>query len=192
MGKYVTNIIDNESLKEVVHLIRNGYTDLDGVPHKPNPQIATILILQANMGCRIGDIVNMRKEDIVFDSNAWKLNIIEEKTGKARPFIIPRPVKDIIDMYCKDNAINSGRLFTIKKHAVWKQMRAVTKYLGLENTSCHSLRKASAMRVYISSGKDIALTCDYLNHSSPKTTMRYLKRSSKQMDEAISKSVILL
>lgn len=190
MGKYTTKLIDTDTIKKIILAVREGYTH-DGIKHRPNAQLATILLLQANLGCRIGDIVNMKVESVVYDGEAWRLNIIEEKTGKARPFLVPTPVKQMIDDYCKANHIESGRLFKITEQAVWKQMRYVTKYLGLSETSCHSLRKAAGLRIYLESGKDIALTTDFYNHSSTAVTMKYLHRSSKQMDEAISKSTVI-
>lgn len=192
MGEYVTRILSNDEIKEIVVNIRDGYVGKDGTPHRPNPQIATILLLQANLGCRICDIVNLSLENIDFDGDAWRLNLIEQKTGKPRPFIIPAPVKELIDNYCEIHNITSGRLFTVKEAAVWKQLRNVRDYLGLENVGTHSFRKSAGFRVYMDSGMDIALTTQFYNHSSPNVTMRYLNRSSKQMDEAISKSVCLL
>lgn len=192
MGKYVTRMIDNEEVKAIISTIAKGYTDNDGIPHKPNTQVATILTLQANLGCRIGDICALTAESFVWDGDAWKLNIMEQKTGKARYFIVTKPVKAFIDKWMKEKKITTGKLFSIGEYAVWKQLRAATTVLEYENVSAHSFRKNAAFRVYQNSGKDIALTSAFLNHSDTKTTMLYLRRSSKQMDEAISKSTVLL
>ncbi len=191
MGRYVTEMIDIEQTAAVLKALRNGY-ELNGVKHRPNYQIATILLLQANLGCRIGDIVHLTVENIVFDGETWRLDMEEEKTGKVRRFVIPTPVKDMIDEWCKMKKITSGRLFYIEEPAVWKQLRAVTAFLGIKNVSAHSFRKAAAYRVYLDSGKDIALTSQYLNHSSTSTTLLYLKRTSKQMDDLLSRSVVIV
>lgn len=192
MGSYTTRILSDKETKEIITTIRDGYEDFDGVPHKPNPQIATILLLQANLGCRINDIVHLEVDNIIYDGEAYRLNLIEQKTGKPRPFLVPTPVKKIIDKYCQINYITSGRLFNISAQAVWKAMRQVTKYLGMDNVSCHSFRKASGLRVYLKSGKDIALTTQFYNHSSTAITMNYLKRSSKQMDDIVSQAVCMI
>lgn len=192
MGSFTTRPLSTKELQDIIESVATGYTDNDGIHHKPNKQIAAILTLQANLGCRIGDICRLTVESIVFDGDAWKLDMIEQKTGKKRNFIIPSPVKRFIDRWIKDNHIVSGKLFSIGEDAVWKQLRGVTNYLCLDNVSAHSFRKAAALRIYESSGKDIALTSSFLNHSDTKTTLIYLKRSSKQMDDIISKSVCLL
>lgn len=192
MGRYTTRILSDVEVKKIITTIRDGYISKDGTPHRANPQIATILLLQANLGCRINDIVHMAVENIVFDGEAWRLNLIEQKTSKKRPFIVPTPVKAIIDDYCRINCIHTGRLFTIEAPAVWKAMRQVSEYLGLCEVSCHSFRKAAALRTYLLSDKDIALTSQFLNHSSPSTSLRYLKRTSKQMDDILSQSTCLV
>lgn len=191
MGRYTTNLIDNEQISDIITVMRSGY-EYNGVKHRSNYQIATILLLQANLGCRIGDIVHLEVENIVFDGEAYRLDMIEEKTGKLRRYIVPTPVKAIIDDWCRMKCITSGRLFNIEEPAVWKQMRAVTGYLNYKNTSCHSFRKACAMRIYNDSGKDIALTSQFLNHSNTSVTMAYLKRSTKQMDEICSQSAVMV
>lgn len=191
MGKYTTAMVDNTQISDIIKVLRQGYT-YNGVKHRSNYQIATIMLLQANLGCRIGDIVNLEIENIVFDGEAWRLDMVEEKTGKKRRFIVPSPVKAIIDDWCRMKCITAGRLFTIGEDAVWKQLRAVTAYLNMQDVSCHSFRKAAAFRVYMDSGKDIALTSQFLNHSSTTTSLLYLKRSSKQMDDIISQSAIVV
>lgn len=191
MGRYTTRPLEDGEIRDLIDIIASGYTDNDGIPHKPNKQVATILVLQANLGCRIGDICALTVESFSFDGNAWRLDIKEQKTGKARLFVVPGPVKRFIDKWIAENGIKAGRLFSISEYAVWKQLRAATAVLGMENVSCHSLRKFAALRLYNASGKDIALTSAFLNHSDTKTTLLYLKRSTKQMDEVLSNSTIL-
>lgn len=191
MGKYTTAQAENQQVKNVIECIKNGYKH-NGIQHEPNPQIATILLLQANLGCRINDIVNLKAENIVFDGYTWKLDLVEQKTGKRRNFIVTEYTKQIIDAWEKNYKITEGRLFDISAQAVWKQMRAVTDYLGYKDFSCHSIRKNAGLRCYIASGKDIALVSQFYQHSSPAITAQYLKRSSKQMDEALSKAVFIV
>lgn len=188
MGSYVTTALSNEDYERLVKTIRIGYTH-NGVKHRPNNQIATILVLEANLGCRIGDIIALTTNSFILDGGIWKLNITEEKTGKGRYFIVPAPVKDFIDTYCKNNGIISGRLFDIEAPAVWKQLRAATAYLGLENTSTHSLRKKIACDLYEQTGHDIEAVCAFLNHASINTTRRYIRRSDAQLEAAITTAV---
>ena len=192
MGSYTTTSIKDSQYKEMIEIIREGYTDFDGVTHRPNMQLATILILEANLGCRIGDIISMTTDSIIDDGGIFKLNIIEQKTGKKRNFIVPKPVKVFIDNYIREANIYRGPLFDIKAPAVWKQLRAVTAYMGLDNISTHSFRKMAACNLYEATGHDIEAVCEFLNHSSTKITREYIKRSDAQLESAIEKCVNII
>ena len=190
MGSYTTRSCTEKSYKDIVKCAREGFV-YNGVKHRPNNQLATILVLEANLGCRIGDIINLTTESIIKDGDFWKLNIVEEKTGKKRTFIVPEEIKCFIDAYIDEVGIYKGNLFTCKKHAVWKQMRAITGYLNLPETSTHSLRKYRANEIYEQTNHDIELVCAYLQHSDIKITRQYIKRSDAQLEKAISQSVSL-
>ena len=190
MGSFTTRALTASEYENLVKTIRIGY-EYNGVKHRPNDQIATILVLEANLGCRIGDIMNMTTESIIDDGGIWKLNITEQKTGKKRNFIVPKPIKAFIDHYATSRGITSGYLFDISAPAVWKQLRAATAYLGLKNCSTHSLRKYRACCLYDSTGHDIEAVAAFLNHSSINTTRRYIRRSDAQLETAITASVCL-
>jgi site-specific recombinase XerD len=174
----------------MVDTVRMGYIS-NGIYHRPNKQFATILVLEANLGCRIGDILNLTTESIIKDGMFWKLNIIEEKTNKKRTFIVPESVKAFIDDYCYEEGIYSGKIFKCGKQATWKNMRYICEYLNLDDTSTHSLRKMKAEKLYEESGHDIELVCEFLQHSGINTTRNYLKRSDAQLEKAISQTVTL-
>lgn len=190
MGAYTTKAVNEETYKEMVRLARSGYIH-DGIYHRPNNQLATILVLEANLGCRIGDIINLTTDSIIKDGDFWKLNIIEEKTNKKRSFIVPQALKSFIDNYTYEQSIYRGKLFTVTKQAVWKQLRYITDYLNLPDTSTHSLRKYRANVLYEQTNHDIELVCTFLQHADIQTTRRYLKRSDAQLEKAISQSVTL-
>lgn len=189
MGRYSCRALNEKQYKEMVQTIREGYTDYDGVKHRPNNQLATILILEANLGCRIGDILNLTTESIILDGSVYKLNITEQKTGKKRCFIVPKPVKNFIDAYIREANLYRGPLFDIKAPAVWKQLRAVTAYMGLDDISSHSFRKFAANTLLERSGNNIEVVREFLQHASVITTQTYIRRSDSQMEEAINKMV---
>lgn len=188
MGEYTCRACSDTEFEEIINLLRNGYTGKDGIIHKPNNQIADILVLEANMGCRLGDIINLTADSFVCDNNRWKFDIIEEKTGKKRSYIIPQPVKDFID---EISGGRKGKLFTISKQAVWKQLRYVTAELGLDNISTHSMRKLCATKLYESTGHDIEAVCEFLQHSDTKITRKYIRRSDEKLEKAITEIVHL-
>lgn len=188
---YTSECISDKDYHDIIKNIRNGYVDLDGITRKPNDQVADILVLEANLGCRIGDIVALRKDSFVCDRNIWKINIVEEKTDKTRTFIIPPETMRFINKIIAKGYSDTDRLFSISTAAVWKAMRICTATLGLYHTSTHGLRKRAAQKLYDSSDGDIAAVCTFLQHNDTKTTTRYLRRSSKHMENSISKIVDL-
>lgn len=185
MGKYTCRAIEEHEYKRIILLLRTGYT-YNGVKHRENDQIATALTVQANLGCRIGDIMALTTDSIIKDGGIWRLNITEQKTGKRRYFIVPQALKDFIDDYCRCEGIKEGRLFDISSRAVHKQLRAVTGYLGLENVSSHSFRKRYACELYERTGHDIQTVSQALQHASVTTTSVYIKRSDAQMEKALT------
>jgi len=191
MGRYTTRSLSNEEYEMLIKTIRIGYVH-NGVKHRPNDQIATILVLEGNLGCRIGDIIELTTDSFILDGGIWKLNITEQKTGKKRYFIVPAPVKAYIDRYMEYNGITTGRLFDIGCEAVWKQLRAATGYLGFKDVSTHSLRKKMANDLYASTGHDIEAVAAFLNHASINTTRRYIRRSDEQLERAITATVCLI
>lgn len=195
MGRFTTRALEEDEYRKIILLLRTGY-EYNGIKHRPNDKIATILVLQANLGCRIGDIVTLRTDSIVKDGSIHRLNITEQKTGKKRYFIVPEPIVDFIKDYCRVNGITDGALFPgtsglecITKDAVWKQLQPVTRYLGLENVSSHSMRKKFACDLFERSNHDIELVRNALQHSSVTVTQTYIKRSDAQMEAALLANV---
>lgn len=189
MGEYTCRTIEENEYRKIILLLRTGY-EYAGVKHRPNDQIATILVLQANLGCRIGDIMKLTTDSIIKDGSIHRLNIVEQKTGKKRTFIVPQPVVDFIEDYKKHTVIGAdGSLFDITAAAVRKQLRAVTGYIGITNVSTHSFRKKFACELYERTGHDIMAVCQALQHSSTTTSQAYIKRSDAQMENAIKQIV---
>lgn len=72
---------------------------------RPHHEIATALMLEANLGLRISDILKLRLCDIVKDGERYRLAITEQKTGKARVFTVPLALYQFIRCYCLDQGI---------------------------------------------------------------------------------------
>lgn len=195
MGRFTTRALEESEYRKIIFTLRTGYT-YNNVKHRPNDRIATILVLQANLGCRIGDIVTLTTNSIVKDGSIHRLNITEQKTGKKRYFIVPEPIVAFIEDYKKHTGITDGPLFPgtgglefLTKDAVWKQLQPVTRYLGLENVSSHSFRKAYALALYERTNHDIDLVRTVLQHSSVTITQQYLRRSDAQVEAALTEGV---
>ena len=76
-----TVALTTEQYKEIIQTMREG-----GCGFRGNNRIATALVLEANLGIRISDILNLRLSDILLDGDRYRLEITEQKTKKQRVF----------------------------------------------------------------------------------------------------------
>lgn len=97
-----TIALSAEQYKEIIQTMKQGFSGC-----RPNERISAALMLEANLGLRISDIVRLRLSDIVKDGERYRLSIIEQKTGKARVFTVPLALYQFIRLYCMDNNISA-------------------------------------------------------------------------------------
>lgn len=130
MGAYKTKVVTKEQYTQIIETIKKGCLNT-----RPNEEVATTLVLEANLGIRICDILNLKLNSIVKDGNRYRLDIIEQKTSKKRTFTVPIEVYNYIQQYCIDNNIKSNeKIFTITARQVQRILKAVTDYLGYERS----------------------------------------------------------
>ena len=104
MGRYKTNALNTEQFEKIIQCLVDGI-HTDKVILKPNQETAFALTLQGNLGLRIGDIVNLKLNDFVFDGWRYTLDIIEEKTKIRFPedeagFIVNRMLLPMLNEAC--------------------------------------------------------------------------------------------
>lgn len=186
-----TRAIDEDTFKLIIATIRKGFVN-DGVAHKPNERIAVILIIEYNLGLRVGDILNLTMDSFVKEGNRYHLDIYEQKTGKYRNFTVPNEVYQFVRDYAYVHNISTkAKLFPITERAVLKHLKAVCSHLGLDGVGSHSFRKGFATNVYVNNHYNIELVRTLLQHSSVNVTQRYIGIGSKELEDAISKNVCL-
>lgn len=99
-----TRAIDEETYKKIIATIRYGFS-MNGVCYKPNDRIATILVLEYNLGLRVGDILQLKVDSFVKDSSRYRLDIYEQKTGKYRNFTVPVEIYNYVRDYAYEHNI---------------------------------------------------------------------------------------
>ena len=178
---------------ELIETIRTG-----GCGFEPNARIATIFVLQANLGLRLGDVLGLRMSNFVRDGSRWRLDIVEEKTGKVRNFTVPADIIAYIQEYRADNNIGpKDLLFPLQIRGVQKYLKKVVDYLELvkEDTdplvTSHSFRKFYATEIYNKNGYNIALVQKLLQHASAGTTQKYIGLQPAEVEAAIANNVDL-
>ena len=183
-----TTALTTEQYMEIITTLKEGFCGC-----RPNERIATALVLEANLGLRISDILRLRLADIVRDGDRYRLDIVEQKTGKHRVFTVPLVIQQYIENYCLRNGIKSTDLiFPITERAVQKQIRFVCDYLGYDGISTHSFRKWYATEIYKNNGYDITLVQRLLQHSSAAITQRYIGLEPQRIEQAIEGHATLI
>lgn len=192
MANKKTRAIDKQEFELIISTIQQGFITGTGQKIRPNIRIATALVLEANLGLRIGDIVKLKLSDIVFESGRYHLDIVEEKTKKKRTFTVPNEVYTYLQSYALENGIKpKNRLFDLTVRAVQSHLKITCDYLGITGVSTHSMRKFFAMSIYRENGCDVELTRALLNHSSVVVTQHYLSVDTKQVEQALEKHIVL-
>ena len=183
-----TKALTTEQYKEIISALKTGFCGC-----RPNDRIAMALVLEANLGLRISDVLRLRLCDIVRDGDRYRLSIVEQKTGKQRDFTVPLVIRQYIENYCLRNNIRKDeRIFPITERAVQKQLAITCDYLGYKGISTHSFRKWYATEIYKANGYDIALVQRLLQHSSASTTQRYIGIEPQRIEEAIQNHAMLI
>ena len=176
-----------EQYKEILSVMKEGFCG-----SRPNSRAATALMLEANLGLRISDIVRLRLCDIVSDGGRYRLAITEKKTKKARTFTVPLALYQFIRCYCLDHRIPvESTIFPLTERAVQKHLKLVCDYLGYHGISTHSFRKFYATEIYKDSGYNIALVQQLLQHSSAAVTQRYIGIQQQELEQAIEGHLML-
>ena len=183
-----TKALTTEQYKEIIQIMREGFSGC-----RANDRIATALVLEGNLGLRISDIIKLRPCDIVRDGDRYRLEVVEQKTGKRRVFTVPLVIQQYIENYCLRNTVrHTDVIFPITERAVQKQLKIVCDYLGYDGISTHSFRKWYATEIYKANGYDIALVQRLLQHSSAATTQRYIGIEPEKIETAIQNHAQLL
>ena len=183
--------LSDEQYRECIKLLREGFV-LEGCNIKPNPRIATVAVLQASLGLRLGDVLQLNMGSFIKESGRWKLNIKEQKTGKVRDFTVPVEVYSFIQDYAINMGIsNTAKLFAISERQAARHLNKVFSKmeLPLRSFGSHSYRKYFATRVYLDNEMNIMIVKTLLQHSSVAVTQRYIGLSQKTVEDALAKTV---
>lgn len=170
----------------LITAIRKG-----GKGFRPNPRVAAALTIEGNLGLRIGDVLRLKMSDIVRGTTGYRLNIIEQKTGKKRRFSVPDEVYSFLRDYCTTYGIEDDeQMFPITVRMVQSHLKKVCEALGYTNVSTHSFRKWCATDIY-NATHDIVLVQHLLQHSSAAITQRYIGIDDEKVNQAIGKHALI-
>lgn len=189
MNKRCVALTQEQYLRSI-ELLRNGFM-LSGVLVKPNERIAAVEVMQASLGLRLGDVLQLRMSSFIKDGGRWRLDIVEQKTGKVRQFTVPVEVYSFIQDYAMSRGISrEARLFDISERQVERHLNKVFEKMGLplRQFGSHSFRKFFATKVYMDNEMNIELVRVLLQHSSVAISQKYIGISQKMVEDALAKT----
>lgn len=170
--------LSNEELQRLIKTI-------DVSPNR-SPALAAKLLLMT--GCRVGELLRCRYQDLTLDTDMPTLKVIREhsKNGKARYVPLSREALKVINQlpsrgiseYLFINSRNGERLKSIDK--AWQLLR---KEAGLPKLRLHDLRHTFASML-VSSGESLYSVQKILGHSSPTLSTRYSHVSNSALHDA--------
>lgn len=184
-----TRPLEKDEYENIINLCKVGFSYIDQKTgrrkkFRSNPTLAFALALQATLGFRASDIVNLKVEDF----NRSKFSIKEIKTGKWQNRDLSENMYNKFLEYVVENKLDKkDYIYPNKVRNMQQQLKIITDYLDYKNIGTHSFRKLFAHTLYEESGHDIELVRHVLNHSDIKTTMRYLGVSMKKLKEVTTK-----
>lgn len=191
MNKRTIALTDQQYIG-IITAIKGGFCHT-GRTYAPNDRIATALTLEANLGMRISDILQLHYCDIIKDGERYRLNIQEIKTGKERVFTVPEEIREYIRAYMdRHHMTEEQRLFDLSERQIQKHLKAACEYLGLAGISTHSFRKYFATQIYVNNGYNIELVRQLLQHSSAAVTQKYIGIQQKQVEDALNNHIKLI
>jgi integrase len=140
-------------------------------------------------GCRTGEILNLRWEQIDFQTQ--KMNLPDTKTGARSIHLSPASI-DILhslpstEGYVFKSSIQNKKLTTIRH--VWKK---ICRLAGINDVRVHDLRHTYASYA-VSKGYSLPIVSKMLGHADIKTTQRYAHLMDDPVNLAIDKTSDLL
>ena len=185
-----TRALTMKELNSILDLIKHGFTYKDEEKvriFRSKKKIYYLLLFQVNTGLRIGDILQLRRKDILNS----RIDITEQKTKKNLSRSYPRNTYNAVNEYCHENHIGHDDLLfdNLNVRTVQKNLKIVIKHLKLRDISTHSFRKTFATLKYKESKNNIELVRRLLNHSNTSVTQRYLGISDIDLEKISSKAI---
>lgn len=153
-----------------------------------NYKFKTIFMLAYGSGLRIGEIVNLRDEDI--DSKNMRIFIREGKGNKERYTILSNKSLEMLREYWLKEREHKkrGKIFlsesgeTITEYVIRTHFRKYRKKAGLnEKVTMHTLRHNFATNL-IEKGATIIQVKELMGHSNIRSTMEYIHVANIDLD----------
>jgi len=148
---------------------------------KNYPEIADLVICLVDTGMRLGEMLNLKYEDVNFDTNL--ISIWFNKSGRPRSIPMTKRVREIM---LSRQATTPDKPFHLNNDQAINAWQWVRKEMELAHDKefvLHALRHTCASRL-LNKGVDIVTIRDWLGHADISTTMIYAHLAPNKLTHA--------
>jgi integrase len=172
-------VVSTEEERMAVNLLR--YTN-HNVRRQFYYDVADLVEVLIDTGCRLSEILNLNYDDVKFDSNL--ISIWVNKGDRPRSIPMTKRVSRILSSRKENNSLKPFNLTPFQADKAWAWVR---KEMGLEGEPeppvIHSLRHSCASRL-VNAGVDLYVVKEWLGHSSIQITERYAHLAPNKLADA--------
>jgi integrase len=164
---------------EVLKLLRNAPNGNRRVYY---PDVADLVEVLLDTGCRVSEILNLRFDDVNFETNL--ISIWVNKGDRPRSIPMTSRVGRILSNRKATNPIMPFSINVFQADKVWIWVR---KSLGLQDDKefvIHALRHTCASRL-VNRGIDLYVVKEWLGHSSIQVTEKYAHLAPHKLANAV-------
>lgn len=133
-----------------------------------SPRDRAVIELFYASGCRLSELQTLRVEDV--DLAAQSILVRRGKGNKDRRVLFGRKAAEALENHLGGR--QSGSLFGVSGHTLWRIVHLAAERAGLEGVHAHTLRHSFATHL-LESGADLRFIQELLGHSSLSTTQKY-------------------
>jgi len=169
---------------------KNKIEEIKNILKKKSYRNYMIFVLGINTGLRIGDLLNLKVENV---RNKSHIIIKEQKTSKYKQFLINSNLRKELNEYIREKGMSDyeylfqsriGDNKPLSRFQAYRILSTAGKEAGLDRIACHSTRKTFGYHHY-KRYKDVALLQKLFNHSSPAITLDYIGITQDIIDDSI-------
>ncbi|BBA71023.1 tyrosine-type recombinase/integrase [Geobacter sulfurreducens] len=147
------------------------------------PQVAELVELLVDTGCRLSEILHLKYKDVNFDTNL--ISIWINKGDRPRSIPMTARVRRIL---LGRREMNLDRPFALNVYQAERAWNYARRQMGLEEDKefvLHALRHTCATRL-IDKGIDLYTVKEWLGHSTIQVTEKYAHLNPKKLAHAAS------
>ena len=164
------------------------------VKQSGNPLHVAVILMLANTGLRVGELVALETTDVEIGERSGKVRVRLGKGSRYREVPLNAEVRQALRAYRAVRPQPAGKvsaLFISQRgkalttSGVWRMLSKYARQAGLDHVSPHVLRHSFASLLLREQQIDLVTVADLLGHQSVNTTMRYTRSTEANRQMAV-------